>query len=65
MKMRKEYKDRANYPIVNPGFTLDEYERSRVPAIRHCAGCGYLMDTTLESIKTCFACFTQGWTKGD
>lgn len=27
--MRKEYNDRWNAPLVNPGFTLGEYEAER------------------------------------
>lgn len=27
--MRKEYNDRWNAPLVNPGFTLPEYEAQR------------------------------------
>lgn len=29
MKNRKEYNDRWNAPLVNPGFTLAEYEAKR------------------------------------
>lgn len=28
--MRKEYNDRWNAPLVNPGFTMDEYELQRI-----------------------------------
>lgn len=30
--MRKEYNDRWNAPLVNPGFTMEEYELSRIRA---------------------------------
>lgn len=32
MSTRKEYNDRWNSPIVNPGFTLAEYEAEREKA---------------------------------
>jgi hypothetical protein len=28
--MRKEYNDRWTAPLVNPGFTLEEYELQRI-----------------------------------
>lgn len=30
--MRKEYNDRWNAPLVNPGFTMEQYENSRLDA---------------------------------
>lgn len=28
--MRKEYNDRWNAPLVNPGFTMEEYELQHI-----------------------------------
>lgn len=36
--LRKEYNERANVEIVNPGFTLSEYESSRQC---HCGEIGH------------------------
>jgi hypothetical protein len=34
MNNRKEYKDRQDAPLINPGFTLPEYEKALKDARR-------------------------------
>lgn len=41
--MRKEYNDRWNAPLVNPAFTMAEYEASKEP--KECA-CGEMDDAS-------------------
>jgi hypothetical protein len=46
--MRKEYNDRWNAPLVNPGFTLEQYEAQKIKARQQRLGSildGALKDT--------------------
>ncbi len=36
MKNRKEYNDRWSYPLINPSFTLGEYEEMRNKEKKKC-----------------------------
>lgn len=42
--MRKEYNDRWNAQLVNPGFTLDQYEKERTKHRREMAECTCIYD---------------------
>lgn len=59
---RKEYKNRWDAKLVNPAFTLDEYEKSRNRACKECKGA---LDTSDTEVNTCFECYQESFRKGN
>lgn len=61
---RKEYNDRWFAPLVNPGFTLAEYEASREKVTnKNCLDCK--TDITFSLFDTCHDCYCESFRKGN
>lgn len=63
MRERKEYNDRWNAPLVNPGVTFEEYEEKR-KKVRQCNDCGVILGTQDSEIITCYSCYAENFRKG-
>lgn len=51
---RKEYDNRWDAELVNPGFTMEEYEANKSAIGRYCANCNRFLLSD-ESIQ-CYPC---------
>jgi len=57
----KEYQDRYNKPLINPGITVEEYESN---GIKQCDGCGKILDIGHDHKDICLGCvdeFRHSW----
>lgn len=58
--MSKEYNDRWTKPLVNPGYTIEEYEKM----LENSTDCPYKVKECTKG-EECFLCWSEGYEKGD